>query len=80
MNKIIEKLYVSASEDGAFNAKKTEPTYSRVYNTAVAGIPSAQKKNEFLDMLVDYSIAVEQDAFEVGFKMAMELFAGGNLS
>ena len=36
MNKIIEKLYLSASEDGAFNAKKTEPTYSRVYDTAKA--------------------------------------------
>lgn len=80
MNKIIKRLYETASEDGAFSTQNADTTCSRVYDAAVAGIFSVKEEDEFLTMLVDYSIAVEQDAFEVGFKMAMELFAGGNLS
>ena len=80
MNKIIEKLYASALKDGAFDVQKAETTRNRVYNAAIAGISSIQEEEEFFDILVDHSAAVEEDAFEVGFKMAMELFAGGNLS
>lgn len=80
MNKIIEKLYLSASEDDTFDTKETKLAYDCVYNAIVANASSVTEENEFFYMLTNYTISVESTAFEIGFKTALELFAGGNLS
>lgn len=80
MNKIIKMLYADATEDNAFYSDESEAMYKRVSDTIASYGMTFKEEDKLLTTLVDYSIAVEQDAFEVGFKMAMELFAGGNLS
>lgn len=80
MNKIIKRLYETASEDNTFDTKETNLAYDCVYNAIVANASSTAEENNFFDTLANYTLSVESTAFEIGFKTALELFAGGNLS
>ncbi len=80
MNKIIKILYADATADNLFCSDESEAMYKRVSDTVASYGMTFNEEDKLLTTLVDYSIAVEKDAFEVGFKMAMELFAGGDFS
>ena len=81
MNKIIEILYADATADNSFYSDESEAMYKRVSDTAIGyGVMSFAEQNDFTEKLVDYAVSVEAIAFEVGFRMAMELFAGGDFS
>lgn len=73
MNKIIKKLYVFASENDEFYTEESKILSDRIYSISVANMSSIQEKDEFYELFVDYSMSVEYTAFEIGFKMALEL-------
>lgn len=75
MNKIINSLYLSFREDNRFNTEKVKRTYERFYRTFTADM-SIDTANKFFDILADYSSAVEKNAFETGFKTAVQLLMG----
>lgn len=75
MNKVLQQLYLSLSEDDAFYSAETEQAFSNIYNTVTADM-SLKEENKIYDMLGDYSYSVKANAFEVGFRTAVQLLMG----
>lgn len=75
MNKILEKLYHSVKDDD-FDSEESSEAYGYFYDTFTADM-SLEYENKFFGMLNSYTTAVEKNAFEVGFRTAVQLLMGG---
>lgn len=76
MNKVLKQLYLSLSEDDAFCTEEISEKRSSIIENYFFSM-NHDEAWEAEEKLSFYTIAVADNAFEVGFRTAVQLLMGG---